>query len=439
MAVIIIGFLLRDSFGVNIPTVLFLVLYTLGFLLLRPKELVLFFVFLVPLSNGPLLYYLNVIFGISFLLKNIRSIRINNATIIAFLLMFWESLHTLPSVLLGFDESIIKFLGFTLCLLVTTIVITNDRLVENYKSIIYSWTIGFGSFCTILLIKYIYNFGINNFATIVRRFGWIPASLDSSATTLLINPNALGKLVILTVFCLLTLFKYEKKHSWLHMFLVMYFMAFGLMSGSRSFLLVFALLMLIYFIEIILTMKDNTKLLIFSLIVVVVMSYFAINYMESTLNMVSKRLQSKNISGSRFDIYKQYFEAMKNSFYLIFGSGMQDYNLKYNITMSSHNFFIEVISIWGIIGLNIVIVWFISLYKSLKISKNISIKNKTILHYLPLMGLFLYAQTGQFFISYYHTLPTLIVAFINIKYMDFKISRRYINKELTSLNSKGKA
>lgn len=421
MFIIITSFLLRDSFSRNIPTILFFSLYFIGFLLLKRKELLLFFIFLVPLSNGPLLYYLNVVFGIFFLLKNLSFIRINKAVIAGFILLLWESLHLLPNSFAGYNESIIKFLGFGLCLIVITLSITNNNLSKSYKSIIFSWTMGFGSFCTILLIKYIYNFGLSNFSTIVRRFGWIPASLDSETTTLLINPNALGNLVILTVFCLLTLLKYEKKYSISIIIGIVYFISFGLMSGSRSFLLVFFIVSLIYLIEVMLNIKKNKKMFIFLLIAIIITSFIAINYMESTLNMITKRIQNEDITGSRFDIYKQYYNAIRNSPYIIFGSGMQDNSYKYGLDSSTHNFFIEIISIWGIIGLVIVFIWFSLLYKSLKISKNISIKKKTFLHYLPLLGLFLYAQTGQFFISYYHTLPILIIAFGNIKYFDDKI------------------
>lgn len=421
MIIIIISFLLRDALGIGIPTMLFFVLYLLGFLILKRKELLQFFIFLIPLSNGPLLYYLNVVFAVLFLIKNMRHIKINRAIIVGFVLILWEAFHLLPNSFLGYNESIIKLLGFALCLIVTTIAISNDKLSNNYISIIFSWCIGLASFCFILLIKYIYNYGLNNFTTAVRRFGWIPASLDSASTSLLINPNALGKLVILTVFCLLTILKYEKKYTLKIVSLIICFILFGLMSGSRSFLLVFFILTLLYMLEIMINFKQNKKMVLITIITVILIAFFAINYMEDTLNMIYKRFQSEDISGTRFEIYKQYLNAIKSSPYIIFGSGMQDYNYKYNLTMSSHNFFIEVISIWGIVGLLIVFLWFVSLYKSLNLNQNKSIRNKSILHYLPLLGLFLYGQTGQFFISYYHTLPTLILAFLNIKYVDTRL------------------
>jgi len=421
MITIIAAFLLRDSFGINIPTIIFIILYLLGFLILKRKNLLQFFIFLIPLSNGPLLYFLNVVFAILFLIKNMKYIRINRTILLSYVLILWEAFHLLPNSFLGYNESIIKLLGFALCLIVTSIVISNYELNNNYISIVFSWCIGLGSFCFILLLKYIYNYGLNNFSNIVRRFGWVPASLNPSSTSLLMNPNTLGKLVILTVFCLLTILKYEKKYTLKIMLLIFYFIVFGLMSGSRTFLLVLVILAFIYMFEVMINFNQNKKMVFITIITIIVMIFFVINYMEDTLNMIYKRFLNEDISGERFQIYKQYFDATKSSPYIIFGSGMQDYHYKYNIELSSHNFFIEVISIWGIVGLMIVFLWFALLYKSLNISKKLSIHSKSVLHYLPLLGLFLYGQTGQFFISYYHTLPTLILAFLNIKYVDTRL------------------
>src|SRR5699024_6614085 len=247
--VIIISFLLRDSFGINIPSILFYIIFTIGFLFLDRKELLPFFMFLIPLSNGPFLYYINFVFGFFFILKNLKYIKINKPVAIAFMLLFWEILHFLPNALMGYEENIIKFLGFGLILIVTSMVISNTDLSIEYRSILYSWTIGFISFVTILLIKYSYHFGISNFSAVVRRFGWIPADLNVVTTSLLINPNALCKLVILTVFSLLTLLKYNKEKSTILFFSIIYISIFSLLSGSRSALLILSILFLIYIIE----------------------------------------------------------------------------------------------------------------------------------------------------------------------------------------------
>ncbi|GEM_PF-4405645 len=419
--IVIISFIIRDGLGINIPTSLFLFLYLFGFMLLKGNEMLLYFIFLVPLSTGPLLYYLHVVFGLMFLIKNINVIKINRTIIISFILVLWETLHLLPNAILGYSESIIKLLGFSLCLFVTVICISSRNLKINYVTLMFSWCLGLASFCGILLLKYIYKFGIGNLSLAVRRFGWVPNTLDVVSTSLLINPNALGKLVVLTVFCLLTVVRFEKKYIKLITFSIIYFILFGIMTVSRGFLLNFLVLSIVFILEMLCNISQNKKLLFITIIVIILIFTIVIKFMESTLNMFSERLQSEDISGSRFKIFSMYLNYLKCSPYLILGSGMQDYTDKFNMEASSHNIIIEVISIWGIVGLAIVVLWFISLYKSLNVNKKVFNKSRTVLPYLPLVGLMLSAQAGQFFISYYDTFPTLILAFLCIKYGERKI------------------
>lgn len=426
MIITIIAFFLRDSISINIPVIFFFIYYAICFFMLERHELLLFFMFLIPLSVGPLLYYVNVIFGLIFIIKNFSWIRINRAVMVSFALIIWEGLHLLPNVFLGYNESIIKYLGFALCLLITVLCISNEKLRGNFYHLILSWSLGLASFCSILLVKYIYQFGINNFVKLMRRFGWVSNLTDISSTSLLINPNTLGKLIILTTFSLLTLIKFENKHSKKLVLLIIYLNIFGLLTASRGFLLVLAILLFAYVIEIFINIKTNKKMAIILLVILVLVLSFSVRYIKPTLDLLRRRIESGNISGSRFEIYQGYLSALLVSPYIIFGSGMQEYTDKFNIDSSAHNVFIEVVSIWGIIGLFIVILLFIVLYKSMKIKKNLFII--TILPYLPLLGLLLKAQTGQFFISYYHVFPTVIFTFLNVKYADTKIRESKVIK-----------
>ena len=417
-------FLLRDGLGLKLPIELIVAIYVIGLLLLQSEENIYFFIFLVPLSVGPLLYFLNVLFGLIFILKNLYKININQALIVGYILILWEGMHLLLNTFMGFNESLIKLLGFALVLCITILCISNEKLRPNFVKLTYSWCLGFGGLCGILMLKYIYLFGASDFTLVVRRFGWIPKMLEVSNTTLLINPNLVGRLSILSIFCLLNVLKFEEKHTKIIIFGILCFVIFGVLSVSRSFLLVVFLLVVIYSIEIILNFKSNSKMAILLFMVGIVLVIIATQQMEDTLEFWNRRLQSDNITGSRNVIYKNYVDALSNSFYFIFGSGMQDYIDKFNvinpnIIWSTHNVIIEIFVIWGIVGFVIVTKLFITLYKSLKI--NNSIIKRTFLPYLPLLGLFLSAQFGQFFISYYHSLPTLILGFISIKFADEKI------------------
>ncbi|CAD2079237.1 O-Antigen ligase [Phocicoccus pinnipedialis] len=95
---------------------------------------------------------------------------------------------------------------------------------------------------------------------------------------------------------------------------------------------------------------------------------------------------------------------------------MQDYILKLqnynsNIFLASHNIIIEVITIWGGIGLLIVSLFLVKLITESRVFMNHDFYHKTIV-LIPLLSLLISAMFGQFFISYYHTFGLLIMSLI---------------------------
>lgn len=424
MITTIIIFLFRDGLGYSVPLFLILTVILISLLFLNVKELVYFYLFLIPLSVGNILYFVNAVFGLIFIVKFYKEINVKNTFIVGTILILWEALHLIPSVFLGFDENIVKLFGFSICLIVTIVIITSEKLHLNFIPLIFSWSLGLASLCGILFLKYANQYGLSNLTSSIRRFGYMSSQFDTSSTSLLINPNTLGKLVFLTVFCLLTVLVFEKKFRFLISFLIFYFIIFGIFTGSRSFLLISIILLIIYTIEMVIKIRKNIKVLLTMIITSLIIIFFVTNNMQDTLEMFSARIESDNITGSRDKIYKEYTDTLINSPNIIYGVGMQEYVTKYNainnnIVSSSHNVFIEVIAIWGLLGMIIVCSLFITLYKSMKIKRNLIYKS--FLPFLPLFGLFLSAQFGQFFISYYDTFPTLILTFINIKYADSKL------------------
>jgi len=429
MFITVLLFIVRENFKINISLPFFIVYYCVCFLLLKEYELLSFFLFLIPLSIGPLLYSLNVIFGCLFLLKNFNKITINNSMIIGLLLILYEGLHVFINVFLGYNESIIKYFGFCLCLVVTIICISDKKIKYDYVNLVLSWSYGLFAFLTILFFKYVSYYGFIDVFQGLRRFGIVHGETTDSIS-LMINPNGLGRLVILTVFCLITIFKFEGKYMLRIFMLIIYFTVFGFLSGSRSFILIFTLLWIMYIGELVFNIRDNKKNMLWIIFIIIILVFLIYNYMEPVLNMLISRFKSENITGSRILIYKKYLEVLMNSpLYLILGSGMQDYSNKYGVRLSyysenvsSHNVILEVISMWGLIGLFIVLLLILTLYKSICIKKNLV--KRTLLPFLPALGLFLSAQFGQFFNGFYYSFPTLVLVFLNIKYVYLKMYTR---------------
>lgn len=143
-------------------------------------------------------------------------------------------------------------------------------------------------------------------------------------------------------------------------------------------------------------------------------------YMDSVLNVIQTRFQSVDLTGGRMLIYKSYLQALFDSpVHLLFGSGMQDYPVKYQVTaggtdyIATHNVLLEVVSMWGLFGTLLVVALVLSLYKALGTRAGFLANHAA---YLPALGLFTMALAGQFFAGYYYSLPSLMIALANIKY-----------------------
>ena len=193
-------------------------------------------------------------------------------------------------------------------------------------------------------------------------------------------------------------------------FSIIYLILFGIMSGSRSFLVVFITFPLLLFLNWYLNpnktkidSKPNNS------------SYF--NWF-----LIPKNIWINNLWISRRLIWWYYLVLgwIFISNILMSLKNHPSYNIFWEVeckiimrnitfTYSSHNLSIEVIgSIWGIIGLMIHIgLLQLYLYKSLKLQKRIFLKNRTLLPLFTGIRLFLYSQAGLNF-SYLKTILFLM-------------------------------
>ncbi|UTB77167.1 hypothetical protein A2I62_00615 [Staphylococcus carnosus] len=193
----------------------------------------------------------------------------------------------------------------------------------------------------------------------------------------------------------------------------------GLLTLSRTFLLVMALVMLIYLFT---SVGARNIFSIFTFIAVILIFIIILYSNEGLYDSLYNRIfETDDISGSRFLIYSQYTAILFSHFsILLFGVGMQNYMEKFSeldnlINQSTHNVLLEVLSSWGVIGLLIVIILFSLIIMQSKVKK---LKNsKRIIILLPFLVVVLSAFFGQFFISYYHTFSITIFSLV-ILYSD---------------------
>ena len=413
---LILIFLLQFINQVFIPIPLFIIgiLYVFSFFFSNKENILGVYLYLIMISSGFLLYLTNILFVIFLLWYYRNNIIIGINSLLILLLTLNESVHVFINSLMGFQESIIKLFGFLVCF-IPFMFLKQLRNTVNIKVTFNFLLLGFISFSLITIGTYITSYNVANFFNEIRRFGYLPKSKDES--DLLMNPNTIGKnsaFIVGTYLVLINLgyLKYTIKN----IILISYVIFIGSLTLSRSFflLMITALVLIAIYQMIKKKVLKITMLFLFLISSVLLMLRYATNFTKA----MSKRiLETDDISGGRLDIYSQYINIITTDYkVLLFGTGMQDYLLKvqnYNsfINQSSHNIVLEILTIWGIVGLIIVIMFMFNYIFECKNLLTSTIGTKILL-LIPIIIIILSAMFGQFFISYYHTFALTFFALI---------------------------
>ncbi len=213
------------------------------------------------------------------------------------------------------------------------------------------------------------------------------------------NPNDFSMMLIFSVSVLSVYYNINHNHRLEIFFIVLGLVFFGLLTQSRTF--IFGLIIIIFW-YLLFTNKQlkfrkkniGTSFIILLLIVVLVsISDFRIVF-EVALDRIINPRQG-DITGSRFELWGQYYDFLVNNpKYLFFGIGMNlDILKQVGINYVAHNFLIEHIVNWGIVGLVISFILFRH-YLTLFLGKQISrFKLSLALSYVPLLTLVVLSLT----------------------------------------------
>ncbi len=401
----------------SISNVIFALAILIVFLLAKKESMLGVYIFLVLLSTNLMLYYLNIIFVIFLLIKFRKVLKINGSILLIAIIILIETIHVYLNINSGLNESVIKLFGFSICL-VPFIFIKSFLKNSNILSTFYMFTVGFIGFTFITFGIYYHQYNLFNFFNEIRRFGFLPKTTGDDINNLIINPNTIGKYAALIISGSIALIKSKKmKINTSNTLIIFYVLFIGLLTLSRTFILIILIVCIIYFITN-LSIKNIFHIGVIILIFLCLAMLLTFNVeLYSALN--ERIFKSDNITGSRLDIYESYIKTLfENGYTFTFGVGMQDYNMKFNIfnnniTESSHNIIIETLSIWGLTGLIIIVLLFCFIIRNSDLFKIKNISDK-ILMCLPLLVIFLSAFAGQYFISYYHTFSVTYLALLFI-------------------------
>lgn len=404
-----------------IPTLIICFFIAVAFLIIDKSLIIGLFVMLIPICSGNVLYFLNVIFMITLIIKYFKNIKLNFSILLILIISIFESIHIFINVYNGYHESVIYLIGFILCLFSFGIITSTVKYFDKIKSF-YFFVVGYITFSTITAIKYYKEFGTFDTSNTVKRFGFAAETTENDPSQLLINPNTIGVYSAFIIIGLLVLIYFKKaKVNFLNILILAIAFFIGMLTVSRTFILI-----LLICLGILIIINLNKK---YGYLFIICVTTIVILLWNSSLvsNIKSRIFDSSDISGSRFGIYSQYINVfLENNKVFLFGVGMQDYTKKiqkYNLLIdsSTHNLELECITIWGIMGLITVLVLFIYVIFRCANFEDKSLK-MLIIKILPLVCIFISTQFGQYFISYYHTFGFTL---LGILFLDLKKEIKY--------------
>jgi O-antigen ligase len=224
------------------------------------------------------------------------------------------------------------------------------------------------------------------------------------------NQNNIAYYCVLALSCMLILIYKYKANKIAYYFLLSIPVIFGLLTVSRSFILVAAFILILYMAFMIKKSKKNIFHLIYIFAFLLLGYFLALTKYPDLFQNIFNRFQSQDVLGGRgelFAVYNHYLFSHLDAF--LVGTGLFPMVSTINAGNVPHNGFQQVFVAYGIIGL---CAFLFLLYLILKNAIN---KQKIdLVFYLPFIAMIVFIQTLQLLDPYELMMP-IIIAFCSIR------------------------
>ena len=357
VAIVVSLMILKEVFSVYINK--FFVLILVSFFLITCSQKKVFFsyvVFLIPLLSGLpnnlLTFVIVVVYFVKFNDKKIP----NYSLLFILVMMIYELFHFM---ILPF--SLYQWVIDVLYLCLFTIMMLNSKEIVDYRDNIFKMFI-FSVFIStsIILYKLLEQYSFSEIISLGIRLG-IDKTV-SNGISLQWNPNSIAIFSVVS-FGLFVIIDKKRIYDYL---LIFFIMIYGFMTLSRNFIISFVILLLL--LSIFVSFKRKISILITVLIVVITIYNFIPGIIE---NFIDRFLVS-DLSNDRNTINSYYLhQILSNPLRLLFGTGMQDYQIKYNYYESIHNAIIELLACWGICGFLFFVIMVVVMVKKVRTKFNV--------------------------------------------------------------------
>jgi len=220
----------------------------------------------------------------------------------------------------------------------------------------------------------------------------------------ILNPNQLA-LYGLTALSLLIYVKDIFCNKMLKTILIITLVVSGILTGSRTWIILMAVVLALYFIFSKVRGKLSFAIIMITLLFV---TFRFSDFGEIIYSRYESRFEDSGMStaGDRTVLFKEYNKWLINNPHRIFyGAGAEYYNEVCKIHNSTHNSIQQIVVCYGIIGLLLFIVCMFVYHKMFPK------RNHTLfLYYIPFFICFLFSQAGQFLSPAYMMFPFVAAA-----------------------------
>lgn len=391
MALVFVRYVLQIAF----PWVILLVVAAMIALLGDRDEIIAMAVCCIPLYTSMQYIYAVAICMICYVIKFHDDIRIDGGIFPVLLMLVWEWLHC-------FDEysSVMGALRALMPLILCTLLMFCPREKIHYPFVVRTLAVCVSIMCVVVLSKLLVDAGFNMQQAFsnMQRLG--TASEEADVVGADFNPNFLGFVCVIASTGLIQL-RMNGEREKKDMAMVVFLLASGLLTLSRTFLLCVALMIFLFMLASGTDIRKILKLCGAVLGIGLVVVLFLLLVFPETLQDWVERFQVQDVTSGRLDLMALYHKRIFSSptIYL-FGVGIQYVtpkvidlfgNAKILGTLVPHNAIQELVFCWGIPGALLFFVFLITLVLSAK-RKNPGMK---LINYIPLILLLVKIQAGQ--------------------------------------------
>lgn len=356
--------LARLGLGINIPVILLLAISIVPALFGSPSQLLAMAISFIPLATTFQYKYALLLYLIIGFIRFRRLISISKVVPIILLMMIWELAHgfdasfSLTEYLRSFAE--LLFLGF----------VTSIKWKDiDYKLI--ARTLAAATIGVSLIIIYIQiNSGLGSLMDMLSqsaaeyRFGQDTMGDERSSYNLNFNANQLGFICNMSIVSLLMLIA-RKEHSTLDIVMLCALLFFGMLTLSRTFVVVASFLFVSFVFLAPGAAKQRSKNILLLLVFIPIFLLTVFEFAPSILENFVARNDTDDITNGRAGLMSFYNDHIFSSFkHCVWGVGLQDYgdkiaNMYGQHILVCHNSIQEAWVIWGFIGVIMLLLTFL--------------------------------------------------------------------------------